>query len=75
MSVLDEVSIEISVVLGHASMPIGQLLRMGRGALIKLDADRDAPVKVYANDRLIAHGELMIKGEDISIAVTDVKTD
>lgn len=73
MSVVDDVSIEISVVLGHATLPIGQLLRMGRGALIKLDAASDAPVQIYANDRLIAHGELMIKGEEVSITITDVK--
>ena len=45
------VSVEISVVLGRSSMPIHQLLKMGRGAVIELDATVDDDAWVYANNR------------------------
>ena len=34
---INNVTVEISVVLGRAQMPINQLLKMGRGAVIELD--------------------------------------
>ena len=41
MATLDNVSIDISVVLGRSSMPIHQVLRLGRGAIIELDSSED----------------------------------
>ena len=38
MSAVDKVKLEISVVLGRTRMPIRHLLKMGRGAVIDLDA-------------------------------------
>ncbi|MBC8241815.1 MAG: FliM/FliN family flagellar motor switch protein, partial [Alphaproteobacteria bacterium] len=35
---LADVNLDISVVIGSTEMPIHQLLRMGRGAVIELDA-------------------------------------
>ena len=44
----NEVTVELSVVLGRASMPIHQLLKMGRGAVIELGAsvDDDPPTRL-----------------------------
>ena len=42
------VKVEISVVLGASTIPMHQLLRMGRGAVIELDAKQDAPVTIMA---------------------------
>ena len=38
MSQVQSVNVEISVVLGRSTLPMAQLLRMGRGAVIPLDA-------------------------------------
>jgi flagellar motor switch protein FliN/FliY len=38
---LDKVSVDISVVLGTCLMPVHQVLRLGRGAIIELDAGED----------------------------------
>lgn len=37
MKTINSVPIELTVVLGRATLPIHQLLRMGRGAVIELD--------------------------------------
>jgi flagellar motor switch protein FliN len=37
MPTLDKVSLDIAVVLGTSAMPIHQVLRLGRGAIIELD--------------------------------------
>ena len=46
MATLDKVSVDITVVLGTTNMPIHQVLRLGRGAIIELDASEDDEVPV-----------------------------
>jgi len=50
MNTLDQIEVDITVELGSAIMPIHHLLRMGRGAIIELDATEKDPLKVYANN-------------------------
>ncbi|MCW0183447.1 FliM/FliN family flagellar motor switch protein [Zavarzinia sp.] len=72
MSAVGEVYIDISVVLGQSTMPIHQLLKMGRGAVIELDSRESEPVMILANGRPIARGEIVISGEHIAVSVTEL---
>lgn len=65
------VNVEISVILGKATMPVHQLLKMGRGAVIELDADVEDHAWVYANNRLIARGEVVVVGENVAVSITE----
>ncbi len=71
---LNGVKVEISVVLGRSVIPMHQLLRMGRGAVIELDAGQDDPVLVLANERPVAKGEIVIHGDKIGVSITDLLT-
>ena len=66
------VKVEISVVLGRSVIPMHQLLRMGRGAVIELDSHQDDPVTILANDKPVAKGEIQIQGDKIAVAVVDL---
>jgi flagellar motor switch protein FliN/FliY len=68
------VKVQISVVLGRSVIPMHQLLRMGRGAVIELDASQDDPVTVLANERPIAKGEIVIHGDKIGVSITSLLT-
>ncbi|WP_288900985.1 FliM/FliN family flagellar motor switch protein [uncultured Sneathiella sp.] len=68
---IEGVDVEISVVLGKAIMPIHQLLKMGRGAVIELDANADDDAVVLANDKPIAYGGIIIVDDNIGISITD----
>lgn len=70
MSQVNAVNVEISVVLGRATLPMQQLLRMGRGAVIPLDAKVDDAVWILANNHPVARGEIQISDERIAISVT-----
>jgi flagellar motor switch protein FliN/FliY len=72
MSSLDSVKVEISVVLGRSVIPMHQLLRCGRGAVIELDAHQDDSVVVLANNQPVAKGQIMIEGDKITVSVTDL---
>jgi flagellar motor switch protein FliN/FliY len=69
---VDSVKVEISVVLGRSTIPMAQLLRMGRGAVIELNARQDDPVLVLANDRPVAKGEIVITGDKIGVSISEV---
>jgi len=70
-SSLNDVKVEISVVLGRSVIPMHQLLRMGRGAVIELDSHQDDPVMVLANNKPVAKGEIQIEGDRISVAISE----
>lgn len=72
MEPVSKVQVDISVVVGHADIPIHQLLRMGRGAMIELDATEHDDVMILANDVAIARGRIMLDGQHIKVAVTEV---
>ena len=69
---VDNVKVEISVVLGRSVIPMYQLLRMGRGAVIELDCRQDDPVIILANDKPVARGEIQIRGDRLAVSVVDL---
>ncbi len=71
MSAVKTVEVEVSVVIGTAVMPIHQLLKMGRGAVIELNARIDDYAWIYANKRLIARGEIVVNGENVGIQIVE----
>jgi flagellar motor switch protein FliN/FliY len=72
VGIFDDISIDISVVLGRSEMPIHQLLRMGRGAVIELTAREDDDVQILANNIPIARGQVVLQGERIGVSITEV---
>ncbi len=70
MSQVNSVEVEISVVLGRSTLPMQQLLRMGRGAVIPLDAKTTDEVWILANNHPVARGEIQIHDDKIAISVT-----
>ncbi len=69
---IEGVKVEISVVLGRSVIPMHQLLRMGRGAVIELDSRQEDAVIVLANDRPVAKGEIVIHGDKIAVSITEL---
>lgn len=69
---LNSVKVEISVVLGRSVIPMHQLLRCGRGAVIELDSKQDDPVLVLANNRPVAKGDIILDGDKISVSILEL---
>lgn len=70
MAKIDDVQCDISVMLGETAVPIHQLLRMGRGAIIELSATEDDEVTILANDLPVAKGTVVVEGNAIAVSVT-----
>lgn len=72
MGVLEDVSLDISVVLGTATMPVHQVLRLGRGAVIELEATEDDEVRILANNMPVALGHVVVNGNRIAVEVKEM---
>jgi len=70
-SQVHHVDVELAVVLGRCQMPMQQLLRMGRGAVIPLDTKEADQLWILANGHPIARGEITIQGDRLCITVTE----
>ena len=66
MPTLEKVSLDITVVLGSTVMPVHQVLRLGRGAIIELQASEDDEVQILANNLPVARGTVVVNGNRIT---------
>ncbi len=66
-----ETLIEVWAVIGNVSVPIFQLLKIGRGAVIALDRALDDPIEIRANNHLIARGNIVIVEDRIGVCITE----
>jgi flagellar motor switch protein FliN/FliY len=56
-------------------MPVSNLLKLGRGAVIPLDHRVGEPVDVVVNGRVIARGEIVVVEDDNSrfgVSLTEI---
>jgi flagellar motor switch protein FliN/FliY len=72
VATFDNVSIDIAVVLGTTAMPIHQVLRLGRGAIIELESSEDDAVIIRANDLPVAKGKVVVNGNRIAVEVAEL---
>ena len=72
LPLLEKVAVDISVVLGTTSMPVHQVLRLGRGAIIELETTEDDEVKILANNMPIASGLVVVNGNRIAVEVKEM---
>ena len=72
LATIDKVSVDITVVLGTTKMPIHQVLRLGRGAIIELDASEEDPASVLANGLPVAKGTVVVNGNRIALEVGEL---
>ena len=72
MASLDKVSLDITVVLGATNMPIHQALRLGRGAIIELDASEEDEVRILVNNFPVARGTVVVSGNRIAVEIKDM---
>ena len=69
VATLDNVSVDLMVVLGTTTMPVHQVMRLSRGAIIELDATEQDEVKIHANNMPVASGTVVVNRNRIAVEV------
>ncbi len=67
-----DIPVQLSAVLGRAHMPVNQLLKLGRGAVIELDRRVGEAVDILVNNKLIARGEVVLVEDRLGITMTEI---
>ena len=68
-----DIPVQVSAVLGRATMQVSQLLKLGRGAVVELDRKLGEAVDIYVNNRLVARGEVvMVEDNRLGITMTEI---
>lgn len=66
------VPVQVSAVLGQATMPVNQLLKLGRGAVVELDRRVGESIDIFVNNKLVARGEVVIVEDRLGITMTEI---
>ncbi len=68
-----DIPVQVSAVLGRATMQVSQLLKLGRGAVVELDRKLGEAVDIYVNNRLVARGEVvMVEDNRLGVTMTEI---
>lgn len=72
MEAVLNVKLEVSAVLGTADMPISQILKLGRGAVVELDRTVGEDIEIHANNQLVARGEVIVVEDRLGVTISNV---
>ena len=67
-----DVPVQVSAVLGRARMPVGDLLKLGPGAVLELDRKVGEAIDIYVNNRLVARGEVVLVEDKLGVTMTEI---
>ncbi|WP_245215706.1 flagellar motor switch protein FliN [Pararoseomonas baculiformis] len=68
-----DIPVQVSAVLGRATLQVSQLLKLGRGAVVELDRKLGEAVDIYVNNRLVARGEVvMVEDNRLGVTMTEI---
>lgn len=68
-----DVSVEISVELGRVTLPIGELLRLGPGAVLELERALSEPVDIVAQGVRLARGDVVVVEDRYAVRITEIE--
>lgn len=72
VDLIKDIPVQVRAVLGRTRMPIDSILKLGPGHIMELETLEGEPIEVYANDTLIARGEVVVVGEQYGIRITEI---
>ena len=67
-----DVPVQVSAVLGRAHMEVGNLLKLGPGAVLELDRKVGEAIDIYVNNRLVARGEVVLVEDKLGVTMTEI---
>lgn len=71
LAIIMDIPVTMQVVLGSAVMPVANLVKLGRGAVVKLDTSIGDPVDLIVNGRIVARGEVVVlENEESRFGIT-----
>ena len=68
-----DIPVNISVELGRSRLKIKDLLKLSKGSTLLLNRTKEDPLKIFANNQLIALGEIVFSDNKYGIRIINIK--
>jgi flagellar motor switch protein FliN/FliY len=72
LELLLDVRVKLTVELGACQIPMRDVLQLNAGSVVKLEKAAQTPVDLYANQKLIARGEVVVVDDAYGIKITEL---
>jgi flagellar motor switch protein FliN/FliY len=72
LELLLDVRVKLTIELGSCQMPLREVLQLAPGSVVKLDQAAQHPVNLYANQKQIARGEVVVVNDCYGIKITEL---
>jgi flagellar motor switch protein FliN/FliY len=69
MEQLQDITLPVSLELGHKLMRVKELLELTPGRIVKLDRLAGEPVDLVINEKIIAKGEVAVIDENFAVRI------
>lgn len=74
VDLIRDIPVQVRAILGRTKMAIDNILRLGPGHIMELESLHGEPIELFANERLIARGEVVVVGEQFGVRITEIAT-
>lgn len=75
LELIKNIPVEICAVLGETTLPLKKVVSLAPGETLSLDRLDGEPIKLYANDRLVGQGEVVLVNGRLGIRITHMTYD
>lgn len=72
LDILMDIKLQLTVELGRTELPIRKVLELTRGSIVELEKVAGEPVELYANGKLVAHGEVVVIEDNFGLRITSI---
>jgi flagellar motor switch protein FliN/FliY len=72
LELLLDVRVKLTVELGACQIPMRDVLQLNAGSIVKLEKAAQTPVDLYANQKLIGRGEVVVVDDAYGIKITEL---
>jgi flagellar motor switch protein FliN/FliY len=72
IDLLRDVELNVKIELGRSRMLVEQVLKLGEGSVVELDKLAGDPVDVFVNNRLVAHGEVLVLNDNFCVRINEI---
>ena len=66
------VKLPIRVLLGRTQLSLRDVSQLSSGSVVELDCSPNDPVEVIVNDKVIAHGEVVVVAGNYGVRITQI---
>lgn len=74
VDLIRDIPVQVRAILGRTKMSIDNILRLGPGHIMELESLHGEPIELFANNTLIARGEVVVVGEQFGVRITEIAT-